>query len=169
MRMDINASNYTTRRVLSIECADGRWRLVAYLSKFLNETEQNHEIHDKEMLAVIRGLEVWRHLLKDTKFKFEVWTNHKNLEQLKHMPRVRIRKADGLSRRLDLKMEVENNNKNQNLIKEEWIREIIEVVVERLKIILVEKIKMAREKNKEVVKFVEEIKKTEVKALRENK
>jgi len=41
--------------------------------------------------------------------------------------------------------------------------------VERLKIILVEKIKMAREKNKEVVKFVEEIKKTEVKALRENK
>jgi len=58
MRMDINASNYTTRRVLSIECADGRWRLVAYLSKFLNETEQNHEIHDKEMLAVIRGLEV---------------------------------------------------------------------------------------------------------------
>jgi len=35
------------------------------------------------------------------------------------MPRVRIRKADGLSRRLDLKMEVENNNKNQNLIKEE--------------------------------------------------
>ena len=28
---------------------------------------------------------------------------------------------------------------------------------------------MAREKNKEVVKFVEEIKKTEVKALRENK
>ena len=38
---------------------------------------------------------------------------------LKHMPRVRIRKADGLSRRLDLKMEVENNNKNQKLIKEE--------------------------------------------------
>ena len=58
MRMEVSASNYTTRRVLSIECADGRWRLVAYLSKLLNKTEQNHEIHDKEMLAVIRGLEV---------------------------------------------------------------------------------------------------------------
>jgi len=58
MRMEINVSNYTTRRVLSIECADGRWRLVAYLSKLLNKPEQSHEIHDKEMLVVIKGLEV---------------------------------------------------------------------------------------------------------------
>ena len=34
----------------------------------------------KEILAVIRGLENWRHLLKDAKFKFEVWMDHKNLE-----------------------------------------------------------------------------------------
>jgi len=47
--------------VLLMECANGRWRPVAYLLKSLNETEQNYEIHDKEILAVIRGLEVWRH------------------------------------------------------------------------------------------------------------
>ena len=42
-----------------IECEDedGRWRPVAYLLKSLNETERNYEIHDKKMLAVIRGLE----------------------------------------------------------------------------------------------------------------
>jgi len=40
-----------------IEYEDGRWRPVAYLSKSLNETERNYEIHDKKMLAVIRGLE----------------------------------------------------------------------------------------------------------------
>ena len=44
-----------------MECANRRWRPVAYLLKSLNETEQNYEIHDKEILAVIRGLEVWRH------------------------------------------------------------------------------------------------------------
>ena len=54
--------------------------LVAYLSKLLNEMERNYEIHDKEMLAVIRGLENWRRLLEGTKFKFEVWMDHKNLE-----------------------------------------------------------------------------------------
>jgi len=53
---------------------------VAFLSKSLNETERNYEIHDKEMLAVIRGLENWRYLLEDVKNKFEVWTDHKNLE-----------------------------------------------------------------------------------------
>jgi len=31
--------------------------LVAFLSKSLNETEKNYEIHDKEILVVIRGLE----------------------------------------------------------------------------------------------------------------
>jgi len=42
--------------VLSIECKDGKWRLVVFLSKSLNETERNYEIHNKEMLVVIRGL-----------------------------------------------------------------------------------------------------------------
>ena len=53
---------------------------MAYLLKLLNETEQNYKIHDKEMLAIIRGLEVWRHLLKGVQFKFEIWMDHKNLK-----------------------------------------------------------------------------------------
>ena len=85
------------------------------------------------------------------------------------MPRVRIRKADGLSKRLDLKMEVENNNKNQKLIKKEWIRGIIEVIIKGLKIILIEKIKRIRRRDQEVVKVVEEIKKVGFKVLREDK
>ena len=48
-------------------------------SLFLNKTERNYEIHDKEMLAIIRGLENWRHLLEDPKFKFKV-LDHKNLK-----------------------------------------------------------------------------------------
>ena len=53
---------------------------MVFLSKSLNETERNYRIHNKEMLTVIKGLENWRHLLEDTKYKFEVWTDHKNLE-----------------------------------------------------------------------------------------
>ena len=40
-----------------MECDDGRWRPVAFLSKSLNETKRNYEIYDKKMLVVIRGLE----------------------------------------------------------------------------------------------------------------
>ena len=39
MRMEVDASDYATGGVLSMECGDGLWRPVAYLSKSLNETE----------------------------------------------------------------------------------------------------------------------------------
>ena len=39
--------------ILFIRCKDGKWRLVAYISKSLNKTERNYEIYNKEMLAVI--------------------------------------------------------------------------------------------------------------------
>ena len=55
MRMEVDVLDYTIRGVLSIEYEDRQWRLVAFLSKSLNETERNYKIHDKEMLAVIRG------------------------------------------------------------------------------------------------------------------
>jgi len=66
---------------------------VAYLSKSLNETERNYETHDKEMLAVIRRLKAWRYLLEGTKFKFEVWTDHKNLEYFMKVQKLNQRQA----------------------------------------------------------------------------
>ena len=45
---------------------------MVYLSKLLNKTERNYKIYDKEVLVVIRGLENWRYLLENTKFKFEI-------------------------------------------------------------------------------------------------
>ena len=81
---------------------------------------------------------------------------------------VRMGKADRLSRRLDLGVEVEKNNENQKLIKEEWIKGMIEVVVEGPEMMLVEKMKRTREKDEEVVKVVEKMKKVEVKVLRRN-
>ena len=80
MRIEVNVSDYVTGGVLSMECKDKLWRLVAFLSKSLNEIERNYEIHDKEMLAIIRGLKAWRHLLEGAQFKFKIWMDHKNLE-----------------------------------------------------------------------------------------
>jgi len=80
MRMEVDMLDYTTGVVLSIECEDKKWQPVAFLLKSLNKIEKNYEIYDKEMLVVIRELENWRYLLESTKFKFEVWTDHKNLE-----------------------------------------------------------------------------------------
>jgi len=62
--VEVDASNFVMEGVLSVKYEDGKWRPVAYISKSLNETEQNYEIHDKEILAVIRCLEAWRHFLE---------------------------------------------------------------------------------------------------------
>jgi len=64
MRIEVDISDYTMEGVLSMECEDERWKPVVFLSKSLNETERNYEIHNKKILAVIKGLENWRHLLE---------------------------------------------------------------------------------------------------------
>jgi len=93
MRVETDASNYATRGVLSTKCKDGKWRPVAFISKLLNTTEQNYKIHDKEMLAVIRCLEVWRHYLEGAKLEFEIWIDHKNLQYFMTSQKLNQRQA----------------------------------------------------------------------------
>ena len=89
-------------------------------------------------------------------FHLEVCTRNEN------------KKADRPSKRLDWKVDIEKDNKNQTLIKEQWIYKLVEVVIEEHKVEIVEKIKTARKKNEEVVRVVEEMKKAGVKILQEN-
>ena len=91
--MEVNMSDYTIEDILSMECKDGKYKPAAYLSKSLNKTKRNYKIHDKEMLAVIRGLENWRHLLEDAKFKFKVWTDYKSLEYFMKVQKLNRRQA----------------------------------------------------------------------------
>jgi len=56
MRIEVDASDYVIREILSMECEDRQWRPVDYLSKSLNEIEKNYKIYNKEMLVVIRDL-----------------------------------------------------------------------------------------------------------------
>ena len=85
---------------------------------------------------------------------------------LKHVPETKVGKTDGLSRRLDQKVGVENDNNNQVFIKNYWLHNLLEVVIEEPEIDILEKIKIARNKDKEVVRIVEEMKKAEVKILK---
>jgi len=155
--------------------------------------ERNYEIHNKEMLAVVRYLKAWRHFLEGTTTKFKIWTDHKNLEYfikaqklnrrqarwalylsrfdfaLKHVLGSKMGKADSLSRRPDWEVGVERDNENKTLVKPEWLEvqrtEGVEVIIERVD--LLEKIKQLRVKDNEVIKAVKEIKQTGVKMLRD--
>ena len=147
-RVEADVSNFVTGEVLSVKCNDDLWQPVAFISKVLNEMERNYEIHNKEMLGVIRCLEAWQHFLEGARTKFKIWTDHKDLEYfissqnlnrrqarwtlylsrfdfvLKHIQGSKMGKADGLSRRSDWEKGVEGDNKERTLLKPEWVRSI---------------------------------------------
>jgi transposase InsO family protein len=125
-RIEADSSDFATGAVLSQQSlVDNKWHPVAFLSKSLSPVERNYEIHDKEMLAIIRAMEEWRHFLEGAEHQFEVWTDHKNLEYfmtakklnrrqarwslflarfdfvLHHRPGKSMGKSDALSRRSD--------------------------------------------------------------------
>jgi len=136
------------------------------------------------MLAVVRCLEAWRHFLEGTVEKFEIWTDHKNLEYfmkaqklnqrqaqwalylsrfdflLKHVPGSKMGKADSLSRRPDWEVGVEKDNKDETLVKPEWLEmrktKVVEIIVDGVD--LLEEVKKSKVKDDEVVKAVEEMK-----------
>ena len=87
---------------------------------------------------------------------------------LKYIPGVKIGKVDGLSRRPDWKIGVDKDNEDRVLIKDNWIRNLQEVLIEGPEVGILEKIKKARSKDKDIVRVVEEMKKAKVRELREN-
>jgi len=183
-RVEADASNYATGGVLSMKCSDKKWKPVTFISKSLSDIERNYEIHDKEILVVVKCLEAWRHFLEGTVVKFKIWTDHKNLEyfikaqklnkrqtrwalylsrfdfMLKHVSGSKMEKADSLSRRPDWEIEVEKNNKNEILVKPKWLEtrrtETVKIIVNRVD--LLEEVRKSNVKDDEIVKAVEEMK-----------
>jgi len=88
---------------------------------------------------------------------------------LKHVLGSKIGKADSLSKRPDWEVGVEKDNKDQKLVKPEWLEvrktEIVEIIVDGVD--LLEEVRKSKVRDDEVVKVVEEMKKAGVKMLRD--
>ena len=78
--LETDASNYVSAGVLSQYAEDGLLHPVAFFSKKHSPAECNYDIHDKELLAVIRCCEEWRAELMSVSERFQIFTDHKNLE-----------------------------------------------------------------------------------------
>ena len=64
-RMETDASDEVVARVLTQLQKDEKWKPAAYFSKTMSPEEMRYEIHDKEMLAVVRALQKWQGMLLD--------------------------------------------------------------------------------------------------------
>ena len=72
-RIEADSSDFASGAVLSQQLpGEEKWHPVAFYSKSLSPVEWNYEIHDKEMLAIIRVLEEWRHFLEGARHPVEI-------------------------------------------------------------------------------------------------
>jgi len=78
-------------------------------------------------------------------------------------------KADSLSRRPDWEIGVEKDNEDETLVKPKWLEvrktEAVEIIVDGVD--LLEEVRKSKVKDDKVVKVVEEMKRAEVKMLRD--
>jgi hypothetical protein len=92
-RLECDASKRACGAVLSQQGDDGHWHPVAFMSKSFIEAERNYDIYDRELLAIIRALEEWRHYLEGSPHKIEILSDHKNLEVFKEARKLTRRQA----------------------------------------------------------------------------
>jgi transposase InsO family protein len=88
--VETDASNWATGATMSQYDDDGVLRPVAYISKKNTPAECNYEIHDKELLAIINALKEWESELISLP-RFELITDHRNLEYFKTVRRLNER------------------------------------------------------------------------------
>ena len=152
--VETNASGHAIRGVLSQE-QDSKWRPITFLSRKMQPAEQNYEIYDKELLAIVEAITKWRQYLLDATEKFKVWMDHENLKYfrkphklnrwqawwylklqdydfiLQHISGKTNMKADVLLRKDHIN--TTDNNKDIQMFKEEmWTRKQITVEIEMI-------------------------------------
>ena len=138
--VETNALGHVIGGVLSQE-QEGKWKLIAFLFRTMQQAEINYKIYNKELLAIIEALTKWRQYLLDAMEKFEVWTDYENFKyfrelyklngqqtrqylklqdynfMLHHIPRKTNMKVDILLRKGQV--DTREDNKDVQLLKEE--------------------------------------------------
>ena len=76
-RIETDASDLAIGACLC-QIKDQKWHPVAYYSRKMSAAEQNYNIHDKELLAVVCALQNWR-VYAESCSDLTIFTDHKNL------------------------------------------------------------------------------------------
>lgn len=76
--LETDASDLALAAILSI-CTNGDIHPITFHFWTLQAAELNYDVHDKELLAIIKTFKKWQHYLEGTVNPVEVIMDHKNL------------------------------------------------------------------------------------------
>lgn len=77
--IETDASAFARSGVLSQKDSEGKLHPCAFISKTLAQTEQNYDIHDREMLAIVAALKEWQVYIMSSP-EIQVITDHEALK-----------------------------------------------------------------------------------------
>jgi len=87
-KLEVDASRYTVGAALLQHKEDGKKHPIGYYSATLNEAQQNYDIYDLELLAIVMALKNWRPLLAGSLHKIIIYSDHLNLQYWKTLQRI---------------------------------------------------------------------------------
>ncbi|KAE8262023.1 hypothetical protein A4X09_0g7551, partial [Tilletia walkeri] len=91
IRVSTDSSDFGIGGVLE-QKFEHRWHPIAFESRKLTPAERNYPIREKELLAIVHCLTVWRLYLEDVE-NFEVLTDHHSLQYFKTQKELNKRQA----------------------------------------------------------------------------
>ncbi|KAI2655957.1 Transposon Tf2-9 polyprotein [Labeo rohita] len=92
--VEVDASNVGVGAVLSQRSPlDNRVHPCAFFSHRLSPAERNYDVGNRELLAIRLALGEWRHWLEGAALPFLVWTDHRNLANIRSAKRLNARQA----------------------------------------------------------------------------
>ena len=92
-RVETDTLDVAMGTMLSQSINGSKWHPVAFQSKTLREHEVNYLTYDKELLAIVRVTQEWRHILLSGEQPFEILTDHRNLVYYRDPQRLSWRQA----------------------------------------------------------------------------
>jgi hypothetical protein len=130
---------------------DGKKHPIAYYSKTLSAAEQNYDVYDLELLAIVNALDHWRPYLAGSPHKIIIYLDHQNLLywrephkisrrvarevlmlseynfEIRHIKGTSNGRADALPQRPDYN-QGQNDNQNVTVIPEQIFTRAMEVL-----------------------------------------
>ena len=92
-QIETDASKYATGAVLTQLDSNGDRHPISFISKTFSPTERNYEIYDRELLAIIRALDEWRHYIQGSTHTTMFLSDHKNLTYYREAKKLNRRQA----------------------------------------------------------------------------
>ncbi len=108
-----NTSNFTVGACL-YQIENEQQRLIVYQSKKLSEPEKRYEVHDKELLVIVKALQDWRPYLTDTEKSIQIYTDYKNLRNFATTKQLNQQQVCWAKQLVNYKFQIHYKKDNEN-------------------------------------------------------